>query len=59
MYQIYTSDCMKAINESVANAFGGSAMSIRFTDAYKPMVEEDAQSVIERITNKITEMGSE
>lgn len=59
LYHVYVSDGLKALTESMAGAFGGSEMSLRWNDIYKPQVQRDAENIISNISNKLNSMGSE
>ena len=49
---------MKACAGNLAGAFGGSEISNRWNDLYKPQVVRDAQEIIETIKGKIDKIRS-
>lgn len=47
---------MKACAGNLAGAFGGSEISDRWNDLYKPQVVRDAQEIINNISEKLNRM---
>lgn len=47
---------MKACAGNLASAFGGSEISDRWNDLYKPQVVRDAQEIINNISEKLNRM---
>lgn len=59
-FKIYVTDALKVIAENTANMMGGKAMSIRFYDMINPKeIEESAEDIIKRISEKIEMIGSD
>lgn len=52
-------DGIKACAGDLAGAFGGSELTERWSDLYKPQEVKDAETIINRITEKLNRMRSE
>lgn len=64
-YKVYVTDRLKAINDSVAHTFGGSAPKMRYydiLDLMKPKDEKEpektAEQVISSISDKLERLGN-
>ena len=57
--EIYVTDCLKAIAENTAHAFGGSTITRRFADIINPPKEEErtAEQIISDFKRKINSLG--
>ena len=55
---MYVTDRLKAINDSVAHTFGGSAPKMRYleiVEMMKPKKEEDSEKTAEQVISSISE----
>lgn len=63
VYRIYVTDALQVITQNTANFAGGKTIGIRYYDVLKPQKneekEENADEIIERISNKLNQIGSE
>ena len=61
-HKVYTADTLKNINDAVVKAIGGSQMKKRFydliADSTKKTTNESSKEIIERISNKLRNMGN-
>lgn len=52
-FKAYITDAIKACSENGANLAGGSVMTHRWEDLFKPQEQVDAETIINHIKNKI------
>lgn len=52
-------DGIKANAENLSNAFGGSELTYRWADLYKPQAVRDANEIKQRMKNILRKMESE
>lgn len=63
-YEMYVTDRLQAINDSVANVVGGSVARMRFIDAFEELKgnskpEVTAEQVISSISDKLERLNNE
>ena len=62
-YKSYVADTLKSINNSVANTLGGTIVTTRYIDlisvSNKDYKEQNPEEVIERISNKLDNLGKD
>ena len=56
---MYITDGIKILTENTARIGGGSLMNIRFMDVFKPQIEQDPNTIINKISMKLEQMGGE
>lgn len=56
---MYVTDGIKACAGNTAGAFGGSELTERWNDIYKPQEVKDAETIINNMKDKLNRMGSE
>lgn len=56
---MYMTDGMKACSTNLADTFGGSELTERWDDLYKPQEVKNAEAIINNIKDKINRMRSE
>lgn len=54
---MYITDGIKILTENTARIGGGSLMNIRFMDVFKPQIEQDPNTIINKISMKLERMG--
>lgn len=54
---MYVTDGIKILTENTARIGGGSLMNIRFIDVFKPQIERDPNTIINKISMKLEQMG--
>ena len=59
VYKIYVTDALQIISQNTANFGGGKTIGIRYYDILNPPKEANAEEIIERISNKLNQIGSE
>ena len=59
VYKIYVTDSLQLIAKNTASIVGGQTIGIRYYDILKPKEEANAKEIIDRIKNKISQIGSE
>lgn len=64
-YEVYITDRLKAINDSVAHTFGGASPKMRYYDILEEMSpqkeeepEKTAEQVISSISDKLERLGN-
>ena len=58
-YRVYMTDGIKACAGNTAGAFGGSELTQRWNDLYKPQDVRDAETIKSTISEKLNRMGSD
>jgi len=64
-YQIYVTDRLKSINESLANAFGGQVAQMRYIELLEKVMnnehqeERTAEEIISSISDKLEGLSNE
>lgn len=58
-YRAYMADGIKACSADLADAFGGSELTERWSDIYKPREVKNAETIIKTISDKLDRMRSE
>lgn len=56
---MYMTDGIKACSANLAGAFGGSELTERWNDLYKPQEVKDAETIKRTIIDKLDRMRSE
>lgn len=56
---MYMTDGIKACSANLAEAFGGSELTERWNDLYKPQEVKDAETIKRTIIDKLDRMRSE
>jgi len=52
-FKLFVTDAIKLCAENSANLAGGSVMTVRWDDLFKPQEQRDAEAIINSIKNKI------
>lgn len=59
VYKIYVTDALQTISHNTAGIVGGKTIGIRYYDILNPPKEANAEEIIDRISNKLSQMGSD